>query len=164
MTIESIEQQLSATRDTLAKLESQLAALKKPAEVKYRPAELPRDYGRSDAEFRDKGVSNWTPGTIVSFDPLDDSRIWFRRLVNGGRYCMWNYECRVPVLPGDEYREPVLPGDVHKECDFSVDGVSWVSGTLTAYSSFGLSDESRWCDGKRYRYYKYARIRTGATA
>jgi len=167
MTIESIEQQLSATRDTLAKLEAELAALKKPAEVQYRPAEWPRDWGRTDAEFCDDGLS-WKVSRIYGYDDSDDAD-------NAPQFYAkdideWFYCCRVPVLPPDHapgYREPVLPQDAGKPCEFSNDGINWTSGRFVR--GYANNDRLPWLvsldsSSDVVIRYKHARIRTGATA
>lgn len=123
-----------------------------PPTVKYRPAEWPRDWGRTDAEF--DYASNFSHpeiGVLVGKSPKPHP--WACE-TNGVK---WHLYCRVPILPGDEYRAPVLPQDAGKECEFSDDGASWVSGILTGYASLDVRDDSPWCDGKRY--YKHARIR-----
>jgi hypothetical protein len=145
MTIETIEQQLSATRDTLAKLEAELAALKKPAEVKYRPAEFPRDWMRTEV------------GGEVIVGHCGDS-VGYPWVLHNGMSVRAVLECCVPIREGDEYREPVLPGDRMAAAEFSFDGVEWVDGRLCSYA---CQDNRPWCDGMRC--YKFARIRTGAT-
>ena len=133
----------------------------KPPEVKYRPAEWPRDWGRTDVEFRDDG-GKWIPfGPLAGMVP-DQFAEEFCAWLSWGREdeeeeCEWFEECRVPILPGDEYREPVLPADRLVACEFSVDGVVWAKGTLYSYACVGDHDDSPWCDGKRY--FKHARIR-----
>jgi hypothetical protein len=171
MNIETIEQQVAACRaefdaceSKLANLEAELAALKKPAEVKYRPAEWPRDWNRADAEFCDDG-GDWIPaGPLAGMAPdqfAEEFSTWLAW--NSEDYeeeCEWFDKCRVPILEGETpgYREPVLPGDRMAAAEFSFDGVEWVDGRLCSYA---CQDNRPWCDGMRC--YKFARIRTGAT-
>jgi len=158
MNIETIEQQLSATRDTLAKLEAELAAMKKPAEVQYRPAQWPRDWGRTDAEFCDNGLS-WKVSRVYGYDDSDDAD-------NAPQFYAkdideWFYCCRVPILPSDPapgYREPVLPLDAGLLGEVSNDGTTWEPAPLLSWHY----DAPHW--EVPHGRFEHARIRTGASA
>jgi hypothetical protein len=157
MTIETIEKNLALLREQFGyeveKLENQLAALKKPAEVQYRPAEWPRDWNRADAECRDGESDRWEVERLIGFDKQDPEQAW------SCASSAWYRECRVPILPGDEYREPLLPQDAGKECEFSDDGVTWALSKLLYWND---NPSHPW--QSKHSMHRFCRIRTGATA
>ena len=126
----------------------------KPPEVKYRPAEWPRDWNRADTECRDGESDRWEVERLIGFDSQDPEQSW------SCASSAWYRECRVPILPGDEYREPILPQDAGKECEFSDDDAeTWHTGPICAYRNnrgYGAGDS---LEGVRIEYYKHARIR-----